>query len=216
MIEKGMTIKDAARDWVRGFNAIQTGMIEMLMKADPENWEEVTTPAPYDRVYIYGLPGKAESRYGEILSYDAESELYCVVADDETRLSCERDDFELEHDDVLPMWGTMWSFGDNCGDYWLEENDGIRVMSGCGFRIYHHEEFGYFFGIDGAGYDFYEDHWIPLYKARGLHWHDPDAEHEYQMRRNGYEQKTFCGQLWWCKGGKAVEKINGSVAAQST
>ena len=47
-------------------------------------------------------------------------------------------------------------------------------MSECGFRIYYSEKYGYFFGIDGAGYDFYEAHWIPLYKARGLKWHEND------------------------------------------
>ena len=75
---------------------------------------------------------------------------------------------------VFPMWGTMWSFHDSIDDWWLEERDGIRLMSECGFRIYHHQEWGYFFGIDGAGYDFYSDHWIPLYKARGLKWHDEE------------------------------------------
>lgn len=30
-------------------------------------------------------------------------------------------------------------------------------------------------GIDGAGYDFYEAHWIPLYEARGLHWHEGEC-----------------------------------------
>lgn len=44
-------------------------------------------------------------------------------------------------------------------------------MADCGFRIYEQEDLGYVFGIDGAGYDFYSEHWIPLYKARGLHWH---------------------------------------------
>jgi hypothetical protein len=70
----------------------------------------------------------------------------------------------------------MWSFGDSADDYWLEEMDGIRIMSECGVRIFESEEFGYFFGIDGAGYDFYEASWIPLYKARGLQWHDPATE----------------------------------------
>ena len=42
--------------------------------------------------------------------------------------------------------------------------------------MYESGEFGYFFGIDGAGYDFYECHWIPLYKARGLQWHDEMTE----------------------------------------
>jgi len=27
-------------------------------------------------------------------------------------------------------------------------------------------------GIDGAGYDFYEHHWIPLYEALGYAWHE--------------------------------------------
>ena len=76
--------------------------------------------------------------------------------------------------DVFPMWGTMWSFHDSIDDWWLEECDGIRLMSECGFRIYYHQEWGYFFGIDGAGYDFYAEHWEPLYKARGLHWHDEE------------------------------------------
>ena len=66
----------------------------------------------------------------------------------------------------------MWSFGDEVDDYWLEEKGGLRVMSQCGFRIYKSGEFGYFFGIDGAGYDFYEAHWTPLYEARGMKWHD--------------------------------------------
>lgn len=45
-------------------------------------------------------------------------------------------------------------------------------MADCGFRIYESDDFGgYIFGIDGAGYDFYDAHWIPLYKARGLRWH---------------------------------------------
>lgn len=83
---------------------------------------------------------------------------------------------EEYYEDYLPMWGTMWSFDDSADNWWLEDGDGIEAMSKCGFRIYEHEEFGFFFGIDGAGYNFYEAHWIPLYKARGLQWHDPSAE----------------------------------------
>ena len=71
----------------------------------------------------------------------------------------------------LPMWGTMWSF-ESIDNYWLDKADGIKKMSRCGFRIYYHEEWGYFFGIDGGGYNFYEAHWLPLYEARGLQWHE--------------------------------------------
>jgi hypothetical protein len=72
-------------------------------------------------------------------------------------------------DDLLPIWGTLWAFDDSADIAWLESEAGISAMSNCGFRIFYHDDFGYFFGIDGAGYDFYEEHWIPLYLARGLH-----------------------------------------------
>lgn len=71
--------------------------------------------------------------------------------------------------DTFPMWGTMWSFGDSADEWWLENN--LEKMKECGFRIYESEDYGYVFGIDGAGYDFYESHWLPLYDAIGLRWH---------------------------------------------
>lgn len=68
----------------------------------------------------------------------------------------------------------MWQFSEDVDDWWLENRDGLKVMSRLGFRIYESENYGYFFGIDGCGYDFYSAHWIPLYKARGLQWHDTE------------------------------------------
>ena len=72
------------------------------------------------------------------------------------------------------MWGTMWAFGEEIDNEWLRGEyfgNGIQAMADCGFRIYEQEDYGYIFGVDGAGYNFYESHWIPLYKARGLRWH---------------------------------------------
>lgn len=171
MRRNGMTIKDAAYEWVREFNAIPQGMIAKLMSDNPDDWCEATKKAIGDRVYCYD-PNES----GEITSYDEETEIYTVELDNGKVIQVNESDMEIEYYDTLPMWGTMWSFGDNCDDWWLEEGEGIKIMSQCGFRIYEHEEFGYFFGIDGAGYDFYEAHWIPLYKARGLKWHDERTE----------------------------------------
>ena len=120
------TIREAATEWVYGFNAVPTAVVENLMRLDPDDVREIT-------------PG-------------------------------ERD----EDANYLPMWGTMWSFGDSADDYWLEEEDGLELMAECGFRIYEQEDFGYLFGIDGAGYSFMDEHWIPLYKARGLRWHEKE------------------------------------------
>lgn len=172
MLKQGLTINDAAHEWVRGFNAFPYGMIEKLMQNDPDEWYEVTKKSCGDRVYVYN-----EGKYGEIDSYDAETETYIVELDDGEVVQVFDNDMEIaDRYGGLPMWGTLWQFGDSCDDWWLAEGDGIKIMSECGFRIYEHEEFGYFFGIDGAGYDFYEAHWIPLYKARGLKWHDENIQ----------------------------------------
>ena len=173
MRRQGMTISDATHEWVREFNAIPQGMISELMDHDIDSWQEVTAPSCGDRVYCYH-----EGEYGSITSYDEENDWYTVELDNGEEVQVIEGNMERDRYDLLPMWGTMWSFGDSADDWWLEEKDGIKVMSECGFRIYEHEEYGYFFGIDGAGYDFYEAHWIPLYKARGLKWHDQSAEME--------------------------------------
>lgn len=81
------------------------------------------------------------------------------------------------------------------------------MMSDCGFRVYQHEEWGFFFGIDGAGYDFYSEHWIPLYKRRGLRWHDPAAEKAEEMRNKGYRIAKLGGRnVWVDKNGNFVEE----------
>lgn len=171
MAKRGTTILDAARQWVGQMNSISYDMLTELMKNDIDRWHEVTTPAYGDRVYVYEV--ERDKNTGEITGYDEETELFHIELDDGAEVDVSADDFEVDRYDTLPMWGTLWSFGDSADDYWLEELGGIELMSRCGFRIYEHEEYGYFFGIDGAGYDFYEAHWLPLYKKRGLHWHDP-------------------------------------------
>lgn len=204
-----ITINEAAHQWVGEFNAIPQGMIAKLMQADPEDWHEVTKPCEGDRVHVYDVPDDLDTwEYrGEIESYDKETELYWIKLNSGDLISYGEDDFEVERDDLLPMWGTMWSFGDSTDDWWLSDDCGIRLMSECGFRIFESEEFGYFFGIDGAGYDFYEAHWEPLYKARELCWHSEEAEHDYQMQRKGYERKMYGGKLWWCNGNDPIEEV---------
>lgn len=86
------------------------------------------------------------------------------------------DDWELIHPEYnssvyapFPMWATMWQFSDSADIYWIEQN--IQAMIKCGFCIYRSEQYGYFFGINGCGYNFITEHFIPLYKKRGLKWH---------------------------------------------
>ena len=172
------TISDAAHRWVGEFNAIPQILIAKLIKLDPDEVYEITPPGSGDQVYI--MFGEYEGKYGNIIGLhdcgeneDENDSLYDIRVDgkDDVVIVLDRNNFEVQHDDYLPMWGTMWSFGDTADEYWLEKLGGLQIMADCGFRIYEQEDLGYVFGIDGAGYDFYSEHWIPLYKARGLHWH---------------------------------------------
>lgn len=202
-MRKGVTIKEAAEMWVREMNAIPQGMIQKLMTIEDGDITEVTEPAIGDRVYCFQ---PITSHYG-VIDDIYEDGRYHLRMHDGSWTDAERDDFEVERDDILPMWGTMWAFGDSCDDYWLEEDGGIKIMSECGFRIYRSDEFGYIFGIDAAGFDFYEAFWIPLYKARGLRWHDPAAEQQYQMERKGYTVGKIGMRQYWMDGDRVVEEV---------
>ncbi len=100
-----------------------------------------------------------------------------------------------DFDTSLPKWGTMWSFSNILDEAWLDDDENRKVMADCGFRIYEQEDYGYIFGIDGAGYDFYEAHWIPLYKARGLKWHlEPFASMVAELKKPATAQHKNCEQ----------------------
>jgi len=165
-----MTKQEAAERWVGEFNAVPARMLEVLRSADMESWREATMPCVGDTVYYYPA-----NDCGEITHIDFEDEQaeYTINIADE-KVIATADNIEVERYSAFPAWGTMWSFGDPCDDHWMEKLGGVQVMSDHGFRVYEHDEFGYFFGIDGAGYNFYEHHWLPLYDARGLEWHEQE------------------------------------------
>ena len=163
--EKERRIEEATREWVNGFNAVEQELIKESLSVNIDNWGELTPLVKGD--YVVGWSSKGEVN-GEIEEVNYEEET-AIVDGEEFDLN------ELEKEqDFLPMWGTMWEFKDICDQTWLEDN--LQAVADCGFRIYESEDYGYLIGIDGAGYDFYEAHWLPLYKARGLHWHKEDKE----------------------------------------
>lgn len=166
------TIKEATENWVKEFYAFSQDMISKIMEHEGyESFSEVTVPSIGSRVYEYD-----NNQYGQIIDYNPENDIYTIELDNGDVCKDDCSNFEIDKDNYLPMWGTMWQFGNSCDDYWLEAEDGTRIMSNLGFRIYYNEDWGYFFGIDGCGYDFYGAHWIPLYKARGLKWHKEEKE----------------------------------------
>ena len=165
-IKNSLTLEEATEAWVAQFNEINQAVIARLMKYEPDKWREITLPAVSDTVFVC----KADS-LGEIIEYEEESGDYRIRLVNGEKIYARPSDFEVEYDERLPMWSAMWSFDNSFDERWLKEWGGLEVMSNLGFRIYEHEDFGCYFGIDGAGYDFYKAHWIPLYIARGLEWH---------------------------------------------
>lgn len=170
------TIKEACQLWVeRDMNQVPTSVVEKLMRvSDYSDITEITPPAEYDHISIFS--GDYAGEDGEIVRCVGDDE-YIVELDSSKYpdpVTVFEDEFEVQRDDGLPMWGTMWEFKDVCDEQWLENN--LQAVANCGFRIYESEDYGYLIGINGAGYDFYEAHFCPLYKTRGLHWHKENEE----------------------------------------
>ncbi len=165
-----MTIKEATELWVnRDMTAVPKSVVEKLFRLSNDlDIIEITPPTKYNRVEVYGTSGGGEIT---ACSKSGDDYIYEIKTDGGETVALKADSFDVCYDDWLPMWGTLWSFDNSLDRVWLEDPDNLQKMANCGFRIYESEDYGYLFGIDGAGYDFYEAHWIPLYKARGLKWH---------------------------------------------
>ena len=66
-------------------------------------------------------------------------------------------------------WGWLFSPTNSFDERWIRDN--ISEVEECGFLIYESDECGLLLALDGAGYCFFEHHWIPLYLKRGFTWH---------------------------------------------
>ena len=73
-------------------------------------------------------------------------------------------------------WGYMFHPEFSLDEEWIRGN--IEEVEECGFLVYDNDETGILLGVDGCGYDFYSSHWTPLYKRRGLKWHDEEVAAE--------------------------------------
>lgn len=180
------TKKEACNVWVNMMDGIPTEILQELKKHNCDEIRDITPPSLNDRVYVYNayLPGDCDENYGTIANYAAG--VFLINLDDGNTIEVDEEAFDVERDYMggeLPAWGTMWSFGSAWFDNWLDTEEHRRMMANCGFSIFESDRFGYFFGIDGAGYDFYEAHWLPLYDAVGMGWHDEkDAPNYYERK----------------------------------
>ena len=176
------TLTEACHAWVESFDAIPMSAIEKINEYDIEHTGcdsivEITPISVGDRCFIN--EGKWKDNYGTICksNYRGEGNFLIDIDGENQKRIVSGDDIEIIDRDPFPIWGIMWAFPDQIDIEWATGEylgPHLQEIADCGFRIYQSDDFGILLGIDGAGYNFYDAHWIPLYKARGLHWHKTD------------------------------------------
>lgn len=154
-------IMDRVYKWVNtDFIPVPQSVVKKLLGLGLGDITDITPPAIGDRVYVFGSKNDED---GEIVGISEDRETYEVKLYRVGEvIKLEDGDFTVVRDSYLPMCG-MWAFrysSDN--DIYFGGKD-LEKFSDCGFRIYTSEDYGFIIGIDGAGYDFYERHWYPLY-----------------------------------------------------
>lgn len=157
-------IMDKVHKWTEAnFIPVPQSVVEKLRQVNRDDIYDITLPIIGNRVNICGSKNDYD---GEIIEISADRETYKVKLDsiDEV-VELEDGDFTVERYSYLPMWDPMWSFTYDYNSDNENSNNSkkLKIFSDCGFRIYTSEDYGYLYGIDGAGYNFYEQHWYPLY-----------------------------------------------------
>ena len=67
------------------------------------------------------------------------------------------------------MWGAFFSPTLNLDEEWIRNN--IDIVEKCGILVYNSEECGLLLALDENADNFFDNYWIPLYKARYLKLH---------------------------------------------
>jgi hypothetical protein len=149
-LEVEAAILESTKKWVgHDFSSIPGALVQRAFKASPE-----------DLVLLAG---------GSHVSNCCDAE---VVADDPFSCTACQEECEVHWSGAEQWpagWGTLFRPTDPFDEEWIEAH--ADEVGELGFLVYESDETGILLGIDGAGYDFFERHWVPLYKARGLKWH---------------------------------------------
>jgi len=142
LVEKDFLEK--VRNWVeKDFSMIP---VALLQKAYPYS-DEIRILAPTFEDF--------KKQY-----HDENCDLDCENCDTEECWESYRDEAP-----VFPMWGYVFKPNDPSDEKWIKRH-AKEVYEKTGFIVYETDELGVYLGVNGAGYDFYNAHWIPLYKLR--------------------------------------------------
>ena len=142
----------ACRDWINCyFSKLSTSLLE---RAYGPTFDDIRILAPsiddYRKEFIEN--GNCDGDCDNCITYECEDCYYGDVP-------------------KIPVWAWVFVPDEELDARWIK-NHAKEIYEKCGIIVYETDEIGVYLGINGAGYDFYESHWLPLYDLRGLKWHE--------------------------------------------
>lgn len=157
-----MTESEACRKWFEStFKPISVDAIE---SSDNDHYLRCRDlPEVGSTISLYGEYGCEERFYYTVTGVDIGKEM--VFAEGENGEEITIPFVELANLDDSPIWNTVWVLDDEPTYQELQE------LNDCDISVYEDCDGNWYFGIDGANYDFYEKHWLKLYRRRGICWH---------------------------------------------
>lgn len=168
---KDSALARATRSWVDQFDAVPASIITKMALCDREM-------ADYDSdsFRLASSPTLACEWCGEVqedvnaLDIDRARERCAALACQRCR---KKEGLTYTRPDYFPCsWGWLWAPPRQDLDWFLANR---HRVSSLGFYVFESDDYGILLGIDAGGFDFYEAYWIPLYKLRGLCWHERAA-----------------------------------------
>lgn len=166
--ETSYELKEKVNQWVdRSFNFIQLDVVEDHARANGHEFTDcIQTPeiSVLIKTWIDDCPSDADEAREEYKQEYEEGEVY----DFEDWLEDgEYENAVMEHyyqSENYPMWNTLFEARDSMISHWIDQN-ASEIYDKIGFGVAEgFESLNSMLFTTGCGYDFYEAHWIPLYK----------------------------------------------------
>ena len=171
----------STKDWIEQFNNIPQQILSDLIESGAKDYYEVYTPLYHVTCKMLNDCGNCKhadditpTQYTEL--YEDDEQMYIDCGEsyqphylDKVLAQCEMGE-EQTHEDEIPMWGTLVQPPYMDQD-WFKSN-AQEIYEKVGLLVYENEYYTIMIGANSAGHDFYQSYWVPLYKLRGLKWHE--------------------------------------------
>ncbi len=174
-----ITEQQGCSDW---FNSTHKAVsVDLLERPDEGRFLQCKDlPQIGETISEYGEYGSCDDYPYEVTKINMEDEI--IVAKNES------EQIEISFEDLYcmngrPMWNTVWDLYSN------PTYEEIKLFNDCGIGVYEDEDSDWYIGIDGCGYDFFDAHWLKLYRKMGLQWHTTE---ESWLRELRFRTQAYC------------------------